>query len=645
LTILLGSITDELYNVEKENKAFSKNEHFRIKFGRMKQLTRRQYTLIYVTLFFAGYFIYFLYVVNPPLFLLKNYREFFTDVFFFRKYFNFPGNPTEYLSRLITQFYNIPVLASFTNTIILYSVFWLGTFGKAKYNLLVSFVTVLILIAMHNDYNHNLKFDIEILVSLSISYIYFRFFRDKSLSRFLIYPVFIVFLYYFTGIKTVYLFALMAIISELFIKGKRYWALVILSETLVITLLFNYIFFISYNDVFKEFMAIRNVYALWVLPFLLYLSVLLNFVFHAFSNLKEHVVIQEDVNANSEFSFLNFNTLVYFLIISILTVVICYVSFDKEQKLKLSVQYFGRNKDWNKVLELSKKSDVLDRAEIFYTNRALFFTGRIYNDLFKFNQEMASNGLLATKLTSFNELVPNQEIYLDLGALSLSVIWGTEATNVYGANPYVLKNLTKAYLAEGCVKEAQKMLNLIDNTLFNKKWVHQYQKFVDDTALINTDPELGMYKKNQARASIVSKTAIDHNLYLLTGKSNNNKMAYNYLMTSAMLDNNMKDFAIGLSGLKFFGYTHIPRLYFEGFIYYSLLSEDCPINLEEYTYDQSIINEFKAFQKDYLRLKGNPDEAKKYLFTRYGDTYWYYLKFPRPIAKEGNSNVREKERE
>jgi hypothetical protein len=234
---------------------------------------------------------------------------------------------------------------------------------------------------------------------------------------------------------------------------------------------------------------------------------------------------------------------------------------------------------------------------------------------------------------------------LDLGALSLSIIWGTEATNVYGANPYVLKNLTKAYLAEGCIKESQKMLNLIDRTLFNKKWVQHYRKFIIDTTLINTDPELGRYRKNQAHAAIISKTAIDYNLFLLTGKSNYNKMAYDYLMISAMLDNNMKDFAVGLSGLKFFGYTHIPRLYFEGFIYYSLISEKSPINIEEFTYDQGIIDEFKAFQKDFLRLKGNPEEAKRYLFSRYGDTYWYYLKFPRPTTNEGSIEVKEKERE
>jgi hypothetical protein len=389
----------------------------------------------------------------------------------------------------------------------------------------------------------------------------------------------------------------------------------------------------------------QNVYALWFLSFLLYLSILLTFIFYTISNLKRDTINQSKETVNSEIQFLNFKSIPLLLVIPVLTAVICYATFNKEQKIKLSVQYFGRNKDWNKVLESSKKSDFFDRAEIIYVNRALFFTGRIYDNLFKYNQEMASNGLLATKLTSFDELVPDQDIYLDLGALSLSIIWGTEATNVYGANPYVLKNLTKAYLAEGCIREAQKMLNLIDHTLFNRKWVEQYRKFINDTTLINTDPELGQYRKNQVPAAIISKTAIDHNLYLLTGKTNYNKMAYDYLMVSAMLDNNMEDFAVGLSGLKFFGYSHIPRLYFEGFIYYSLLSEDCPINLEEYTYDQSIIDEFKAFQKDYLRLKGNPEEAKRYLFTRYGDTYWYYLKFPRPIAKEGNSNVRVKERE
>src|ERR1035437_9767078 len=323
----------------------------------MNQLTRHKNTLIYVTLFFMGFFVYFLYFVNPSLFLLKNYREFFTDIYFFN------------------QYYNIPVLASFTITFILYSIYWLGhfSFGKAKYNLLAPFVPVIILIAMHNDYNHSLKFDIEILVTLLISCIYFRFFKDKGLYRFLYYPILLCFLYYFTGIKTVYLFSLLAIISELFSKGKRYSSLVILIETLIITLIFNHFFFISYKDVFKEFRAMQNIYALWLLPFLLYLSVLLTFIFFISSNLKRNIINQSKETANSKILFLNFKSLPLLLAIPVLTAGICYATFNNEQKTKLSVQYFGRNKDWNKVLELSKKSDFFDRAEIIYVNRALYF--------------------------------------------------------------------------------------------------------------------------------------------------------------------------------------------------------------------------------------------------------------------------------
>ncbi|MGC1392446.1 MAG: DUF6057 family protein [Bacteroidales bacterium] len=613
----------------------------------MKLLTRHQNNFIYVTLFFLGFFIYFLFIVDPPLYLLKNYREFFTDIYFFKKYFNFPGNPTEYVSRLITQFYNIPVLASFTITIILYSIYWLGysLFGKEKHNMLMPFIPVIILITMHNDYNHSLKFDIEILLTLFISCIYYRVIKDKGSYRFLFFPVLLVLLYYLTGIKTVYLFTLMAFFSELFSKERKYFSVIILLETLAVTLIFNHLFFISYKDVFKELKAIQNIYALWFLPFLLYLSVLLIFTLYTCVKFNRLTILRPKEKAENRKLFLGYKSLLILLVITFLTACICYVTLNKEQKIKLLVQYYGRNKDWNKVLELSKKSDFFDRTEIIYTNRALYFTGRIYEDLFKFNQDMASNGLLATKLTSFDELVPDQEMYLDLGALSLSIIWGTEATNVYGANPYVLKNLTKAFLAQGCIKESQKMLNLIDHTLFNKKWVQQYRKFVNDTSLINTDPELGMYRKNQVHDAIISKTAIDYNLYLLTGKSGSNKMAYNYLMISSMLDNNMTDFAVGLSGLKLFGYTHIPRLYFEGFVYYSLISEKSPINIDEFTFDRGIIDEFKAFQKDYVRLRGNPEEAKRYLFSRYGDTYWYYLKFPRPVANEAGIDVKEKERE
>ncbi|HZK97403.1 MAG TPA: DUF6057 family protein [Prolixibacteraceae bacterium] len=613
----------------------------------LKNSIRKPNPLLLVNVSFVGIFFYFLFIIDPPLYLIKNYREFFTDIYFFERYFDFPGNPIEYLSRLIIQFYNFPLLASILITALLYAIYALGFFllGKMKYKLFVSFLPVIVLVAMHSDYNHNIKFDLQIFFTLLVSFFYFRFFRGNGKIRLLLFPVFLCFLFFFFGIIPSCLFSLFATTSELFSRGKRYYCVIILLEVLAVAILFNAAFFLSLQDVLKAVTQTQNVYVISLLPLMLYLSVLLVFAFRNFTELKRFEIGNPPVNDNSRNSAVKLKFLLSLLAIPVLTASVCYFSFDPQQKVKLSVQYFGRNMQWKKVLELSRQSDSFDRAEILYTNLALYHTGRIYDDLFKYNQEMASNGLLSTRLTSFDELVPNQQIYLELGALSLSIVAGTEATNVYGANPTVLKNLTLAYLSAGCNREGQKMLNLLDHTLFNNKWIKHYQKFVNDTSLINADPELSHYKKIQAPVAIVSKTTIDENLYLMTGSGNSNKMAYDYLMISSMLDNNMKDFAIGLSGLKYFGYTQIPKLYFEGFIAYSLTSDESPFNIEEHTYDMGTIDKFKAFQNDYLRLEGNPEEAKKFLFARYGETYWYYLKFPRPVAQNFTLNENLKERE
>lgn len=600
-----------------------------------------KYILLLIHLFFVGCFFYYLFVVNPSLYLIKNYREFFTDIYFFKKYFDFPGNPTEYLSRLIIQFYNFPVIASIILTAILYSIYWLvySLVEKTKCNLVVPFVPVIILIAMHNDYNHSLRFDLEILITLSISLIYLGYSKGKAVYKFLLYPVLLGFLYFVASIKVVYLFSLLAVLTELLSKGKRLNSLAILLETLAVTLVFNHFYFIAYSDVFKEFKAIHNIYVLWWLPYLLYLSIPLVFVFYAIPDL----FIQSQNDTEGKRPFLNFKRNTVFFAIPLLTIAVCYFTFDKNQKIKLSVQHYGRNKEWDKVLELSKYSDFFDRSEIMYVNMALYFTGRIFDDLFKYNQDMASKGLMATTLTGFDEIVPSQEVDLELGALSQSIVWGTEATNVYGANPHVLKNLAKAYLAIGCIKEARKILNLLDHSLFTKKWVERYQKFVNDTSLINSDPELAHYRKIQVPDAIVSKTPITLSLYLLTGESNVNKMAFNYMLISSLLDNNMDEFGTGLTGLEFFGYTHLPKLIFEGFIVYSFNSEESPIDMERFTFDQNIIERFKLFQSEFLLYKNNMEDARKKLFPKYGDTYWYYLKFPRPVRDEIGAEQYERE--
>ena len=598
----------------------------------MKYLNLYKNPLFYVSVFFTAYFFYFLFVLNPPLYLIKNYREFFTDIYFFRQYFDFPGNPAEYISRFLTQLFIIPTLASLIVSAILWSIYWLGfySFRKDKNNFLLPFLPVLVLIVMHNNYSHSMKFDVDLVFLLLSAFIFFRIFRKSEWTGFFLFPLILSSLFFINGLMTTLLFCLLALVSVFVFKKKIFYFPLFLFEILSVWILFHFIFSYSTHDLSKEFDDILLVYSAWYLPFILYISVLLSFVFNDFFYIR---LINNSGKPDLRKNILVTTSFVLF------SIALIFLTFSNKQKMILSVQNEGLNRNWNQVLVYSGKCDFPDKNVACYTNEALFHTGHLTEELFQYNQAFGSEGLMSTEIADYSEIVPNQQVFMDLGALSLSVVRGTEGTNIYGANPVVLKNMTKAYLAEGCIKEAQKILNLLDHTLFNYEWVQQYQKLVDDTTLIKFNPELNAYKKVQLQEAIVSKTSVELNLYALSRTSNTNKMAFDYLLISTLLDNKMQDFGTCLTGLKTFGYSVIPKIYFEGLLYYSLYSEYCPIDINEFSYDQNIIKKFREFRHDYSALKSNPEEARKQLDVKYGDTYWYYVVFQSPIPDNVRKDV------
>ena len=590
--------------------------------------------LIYIGLACLGYFIYFLWIVNPSLFLIKNYREFFTDIYFFSRYFDFPGNPAEYISRFLTQLFVRPVLASMVVTCILLSIYWLGFFAfrKAKNNLLLPYLPVLVLMVMHNNYSHSMRFDVDILSLFLAALIYFRSFRNIDWMGHVLYPILLVAVFFINGFLTALFFSLMAVTSVFVLKKKIIHLPVILVESLFVWLIFQSVFSYSMHDFHHEILDILRFYSAWYLLVILYGSVFILFIFY---NLLNFRILNEPGNTH----FSNQKNILFTIGIVGFSGALIFLTFNHEQKMELSVQYEALNRNWNRVLEYSRRCDFPDKNVAYYTNEALYHTGHMADELFHYKQAFGSEGLMASEIDNYSEIAPNQQVCMDLGALSLSVVWGTEATNVYGANQYILKNLTKAYLAEGCIKEAQKMLNLLDHTLFNTNWVQRYQRLVNDTTLIKNDPELYGYIKAQLPAAIVSKTSVGLNLYLLSRTSNTNKMAYDYLLISTLLDIKMQDFGTCLTGLKTFGYTTIPKLYFEGLIYYMLFSNYSPINMKEFSFDRNIIIQFGAFRRDYSALKSRPEEARKQLNAKYGNTYWYYVLFQSPISDADRKKI------
>ena len=564
--------------------------------------------------------------LNPSLYLIRGYREFFTDNYFFMELAGFPGGVAEYVSRLFIQFYNYPSIAALLVFLCLATIYLshVKVFDNKKFGWLISFLPVFILLLMRNDYGHAAQFDVNVLL-LSVALLLFNTsLKCRWVFISFAYILLLVILLYLSGFFTAFTFVVVSLLIYALKKHKSTGLYVMLAGTLAVLLLFYALFSISYHDFVQEYTDITRIYSFRYYPLVLFASII------AVPCLNSISASSPEVSRKS---------IGICLLIIPAVLLLLFLLSDKEERQSLRVQHFARNGEWEKTLQAARGCELPDKNMVYYTNEALYHTGRIYNELFSYSQSFGSDGLMLAEMGTFSEIVPNQEIFMQLGALSLSIIWGTEAVNVYGANPYVLHNLTKAYLAGGYVREAHKILNLLDRTLFQKKWVNKYRVIANDTALVKLDPELSRLQKSQTPLAVVSKQSPLTNLYLLSKETNLNKMAYNYLMIGTMLDHQIENFVYCASRLKEYGYTRIPKLYMEGLIYSALFSSSLPAEITELDYDNSILARFSAFRSELPMLQQNPREAKEILKRKYGDTYWYYLIFDSPLNDNERVNI------
>jgi hypothetical protein len=594
----------------------------------MNGLPRRKYLILgFVTTIALLYALYLYRWVNPSLYLIRGFREFFTDTYFFGRFFDFPGNPADYFSRLFVQLYQYPLVASALTALVLSAIYLLGlqVWRGRGYSYWIPAIPVFVLMLMHNDYRHAIRFDLDMLALSAGLCLLKASFRRRRLS-YVLFPVLLLALLYLNGILTALVFTAVSLCLAVFgQKGKMETLLALLAGALLAALLSRFVFGLTVHDLTREITDTNLIYPFRYYPFVLYGAVLLLPAFAFAANM---------LCERSRRVFPAKAACLYASAVTAAGFAILLCTADMEEKNGLSVQHCAINGQWEQALQHAQKCDYPDLDATLYTNEALYRTGKIYDELFLYNQSFGSKGLMSTEIANYSGIVPNQDIFLHLGALSLSIVWGTEATNVYGANPYVLRNLTKAYLAGGYIAEARKILHLLNHTPFCKAWAERYYAFTNDTTLIDRDPELRTYKQAQAPLAVVSTQSVLMNLYLLAKDSQPNKMAYDYLMIAALLDHKTAYFASYLSRLKDYGYTTIPKLYLEGLIYYSLYDTQLPLDIRDFTFDSNVLNRFESFRNDLLAAGRQPEQTKSLLEGKYKDTYWYYLLFVSNLKNE-----------
>jgi hypothetical protein len=303
--------------------------------------------------------------------------------------------------------------------------------------------------------------------------------------------------------------------------------------------------------------------------------------------------------------------------------------YDYKTELIFGIDQKIQEDRWDQALKLSSRYPENDLLILYFTNLALYKTGQLGERLFHYDQVGPSGLFLEWKSSDVINMY-GSEIFYQLGYMNEAYRWTFGAMVINGPSPRLLKKLILTSIINKRYAAAQKYLNLLNQSMFYRKWANHYQKYVTNPDLTAQDEEITVKRQFLIHNDFF---AGEDNTYLgltkLLENHPDNKMAFEYYMVSLLLDKDVIAFAENIEHIKNFDYKEIPVHFEEAMLWYMGYSKKNIIP-EGFVIRQSTIQRFKEYAGAYNSNFGNPDQMARNLQKSFGTTFWFYYHFNNP---------------
>ena len=214
---------------------------------------------------------------------------------------------------------------------------------------------------------------------------------------------------------------------------------------------------------------------------------------------------------------------------------------------------------------------------------------------------------------------------IELGFINKAEHELTASLEQFGEHPVILKRLALINMAKGNLDTARVYLNAISKTLFDAGWADNYLDKIESVSDLAADGRI-KYLRSLMMENNYGYTSIDGEKILLDllAKNKQNRMAFEYLMSSFLLTIQLDKLVQNLYRLDDFDYPQIPRLYEEAILIYEYLGRKT-VDLRGRRISLQSRQRFDSFNQIYLgRYRQNKQAAFNELAENYGDTYFFY---------------------
>lgn len=313
-------------------------------------------------------------------------------------------------------------------------------------------------------------------------------------------------------------------------------------------------------------------------------------------------------------------------VIVAVAVIYCVSSFFYlgHNRLK-AMNYYTYIGDWDRIIQESR-GQKLDARQLNYLNLALSKKGVLADYMFLFDQR-GKEGLI--KKFEFNDdYFVLSDCYFNIGAIAKSqhlALSSNVAIGVKYNNPRMLQRMVQCCLILGEYPAAEKLLLLLDKTLFYRDWAEKYRRFLYNDEAVLADEELGEKRKAlsvKGDKSFLADTK-DHLIEVLKADVSNKKYM-SYLGCEYLLEKDMAGFKAFVE--KYFGtpaLAVLPRSFEEAVMVYSESDSDY---WKKYGVSPATVERHKQYKQMFLSNRNSPN-LRNIMSRNFGDTYWYYMMF------------------
>jgi len=589
--------------------------------------------------------------------LITDFPSFYTTWGFFTEHLSAPGGPVQYLSAFLSQLFYYSWLGASVITIQAWmlgrcSAYLLKAVGF-KHWPVIRYLPALFLVALYGRYTYFLLTTMALLVALLCACAYVAVAQRKTLGSSLAAFGVLSLACYYGASGAFLLFALVGVIYELAFAhrwplGLGYIAIALGLPFAVGGLGFGQV------EVYSELLPIswrllaygprrrwiELVYALYLLvPVVMLAGGIWPILESSVRGRKTDVPKKNRKGPSRKGSgplgriplwyrqSPKLNWTVQTVVVLSIGTAVAFGGFDRERKNWFEVDYFASQGRWPEVIAAGRQQ-ANDRFVMHTVDRALCHTGRLGNEMFRWPQRPEC--LFLTGTAPKRALWTTSSLYLEMGLINAAEHALTECLEGLGDRPMVLKPLALINLVKGNIGTARVYLGTLDRTLFHRAWARHYLELLDSDPNLETDPEVRHLRSIALERDfpLVAPPAAQM-LQALLKKNPKNRIAFEYLMTSYLLNKQLATFAKHIPLFEEVGYATLPTHFEEAALAY-VYGTRTPLRLGDYKPRAELRRQIEGFLGILKRHRGDKGAALAELASQYRNTYMFYYTYAQP---------------